>query len=174
MRAHRLISCIALALALTTSSGCGEQRLSRDDQKVADSLAAYAISQSDGVWNKKEAQCMAEVFVESAGVDALKEAGLVSESGRAVAAKVTMTRPIATRFADSVLGCVDFADLTARQIANLRPDIDTASFAACVRKQVSAKEARSRLIAQQMNDLKDATYLRTNAEMLKCAEQANP
>lgn len=154
-------------------AGCGEQGLSKSDQATADSLAEYAIAQSDGVWNKKEAGCMADEFVRSAGVPALKEAGLVSDKGVAVPARITMTRPVATHFADSVVACVDFADLTTRQIANLRPDINTAEFSACVRKQVSEKDARARLIAQQMDDEKSKAYLRTNAELLQCAEDAN-
>jgi hypothetical protein len=170
---QRLLIGALVFLATLLVAGCGDQGLSKSDQAVADSLAEYAIAQSDGVWNKKEAGCMAEAFVKSAGVPTLKKAGLVSDKGEAVAAKITMTRPVATQFADAVLACVDFADLTARQIANLRPDIRTAEFSACVREKVSKKDARARLIAQQMGDDKSSAYKRTNAELLQCAEDAN-
>lgn len=172
MHVRRLLLAFIAGLLTLTAVGCGDQALSKGDQAVADSLASYAIEQSDGVWNKLEAQCMAEHFVQAAGVDALKEAGLVSPSGQAVAAKVALPRPLATKFADSVLACVDFADLTARQIANARPDIKTAAFTACVRKSITKPQARDRLIAQQMNDTKASAYLKTNAAMLKCAEAA--
>lgn len=172
MHVRRILLAVAITLMITSVTGCGNKGLSKSDRAVADSLAAYAITQSDGVWRKREAQCMAEQFVESTGVPALKEAGLVSARGTAVPAKVTMTKPVAEDFADAVLACIDFADLMSRQIANARPDIDTTEFTTCVRKSVTEKQARARLVAQQMNDSKSAALKATNAALLDCAEQA--
>ncbi|MEZ5112057.1 MAG: hypothetical protein U0R21_00805 [Nocardioidaceae bacterium] len=173
MPVRRILSAVALMLVITSVTGCGSQELSRSDQAVAESLAAYAITQSDGVWSKREAQCMAVHFVKSAGVPALKEAGLVSERGTAVPAKVTMAQPVAEDFADAVLACIDFADLVTRQIAKARPDLDTASFSACVRKSITKEQAKQRLIAQQTDDTKSAALKATDAALLKCARGAS-
>ena len=61
---HRIMAAAALCLSLTAcGGGGGGNDLSKEDQKVADNIAAYIKESSQGQLTKKDTKCFGDTFV---------------------------------------------------------------------------------------------------------------
>jgi hypothetical protein len=131
-RLRRLIGAIATGTLLAgVAAGCGG--LDEQEQKAADSMSR--AFQDEGL-TAKDADCVAEEWVDDAGVEQLRDEGVLTK-GNTFNTKNTKRphRDVLEPYVDSYFDCVDYGKYEAIQYDKRRPDIiDKAQFADCADK----------------------------------------
>lgn len=111
----------AVALALTACGGGDDSggRDSQTDEGKAYVEAMMSTYSADMGFTEPQATCIAELAIDTVGVDALQDAGVTPEKieqGEELLADFTPTEAQADTMVDGVFGCVDFGELMVAQM----------------------------------------------------------
>ena len=144
---------LLLAVALTAcGSGKSDKHvsLSKDEKTAVKSLEKAFTQSATGALTTKEAKCVATDFVDSVGLKKLKSAKLLTDSYEVN----TSTSPdfdagTAGKFADSLLGCVDYQKRLATETAKTDKTIDAAKFEDCLKDKLPDSLVKKMLVASQ-------------------------
>lgn len=167
-----------LLLVATTACGGGSsshpKKLSKDEKQAVAGLEKAFTSSTSGALTTKEARCVATDFVGSVGVKKLRAAKLITASGE-VNTTGTPDFDAATsgKFADALLGCVDYQKRLATETAKSDTTVDAAKYEACLDKKLPDSLVKKMLIASQTQS-KDATTIGAQASkaMTDCKSDA--
>lgn len=168
-----------LAVAVTacgaTSSDKGHKpALSKDELAAVAGLEKAFTSSTSGALTTKEAHCVATDFVSSVGVAKLRAAKLITASGEVnTTGSPTFDARTSGKFADALLGCVDYQKRLAEQTAKSDTTIDAAKYEACLDTSLPDSLVKKMLVASQTR-AKDATTIGEQAKkaMTDCQADA--
>lgn len=155
------------ALLMTALVACGSNSsdakhpvsLSKDEKVAAASLEKAFTSSSTGALTTKEAGCVATDFVGSTGLAKLRSAKLLTADGKVdTAGTPSFDAETSGKFADALLGCVDYQKRLATETAKADPTVDQAKLAACLEKKLPDALVKKVLVASQ-TQAKDAASL---------------
>lgn len=117
---------------------------------VASSEAGYA-QQTQNLMSTTQVSCLITKFVGSTGVAKLFSSHFVADTGAFNGADVAYDTETASKFADALVSCVDYAKLQAQSAATAvrakHKKLDVAKMTACLRKKISDAEIKSATIA---------------------------
>lgn len=154
----------ALLLAALTACGSGSSAkadkpaLSADEKTAATSLEKAFTSSTSGALTTTEAKCVATRFVGSVGLPKLRTAKLLNASNQVdTTASPKFDAATSGKFADSLLGCVDYQKRLAEETAKTTPGLDEAKFEACLKKNLPDALVKKMLVAQQTQSQDAAT-----------------
>ncbi|HEY0903938.1 MAG TPA: hypothetical protein VGE14_08625 [Marmoricola sp.] len=173
---------VAGALLLVTLTACGsdssdkkdgEVSLTKEEKTVAGNVAKAFSEGSTGQLTKKESTCFAETFVDDAGLEDLKAAKLVDEDGQLNQTGATFDEDLSGKFADAFLGCVDYHERQAADLAEADPKIDEEQLQACLEKEMPNSYVRKLIVASQVQSA-DAVKLgeESNKKLTDCKDGA--
>ena len=150
---------VALTACGSGSSGKTDKpALSKDEKTAATSLEKAFTSSSNGALTTKEATCVSTRFVETAGLTKLKAANLLTASNQVnTSGTPKFDTDTSGKFADALLGCVDYQKRLADETAKTEPGLDKAKFEACLQKNLSDALVKKMLVAQQTQSQDAAT-----------------
>jgi hypothetical protein len=160
---------VLLALALTAcGSGKSDNKdkitLSKDEKTAAANLQKVFTESSTDALSTTEAKCVATHFVDSVGLTKLKSTKLLTDTYEVnTSASPTFDADTAGKFADSLLGCVDYQKQLADQTAKTDTTIDQAKFQACLEEKLPDSLVKKMLVAAQTN-ASDATEVGTEGQ----------
>jgi hypothetical protein len=169
-----------LLIALTAcGSGSGSSKdhkvtLSKDEKAAAANISKAFTAQTTGALSTKEGDCFAEHFVDSAGLTKLKASKLLTDTGEVNASSSpTFDADLAGKFADSFLGCVDYAKRQAQDIAKSDTTVDADKLESCLRKEMPNSYIKKLIVASQTQS-GEATKLGedSNTKLTDCKLQA--
>jgi hypothetical protein len=155
---------LALVLALT---GCGSDNSGKGDKSsdknekvslsaeektaVANLEKAFTESTTGGL-STTEAKCVATDFVDKVGLTKLKSAKLLTEKDEVnTTSSPKFDADTSGKFADALLGCVDYQKRLATETAKTDTTIDAAKFEACLKKKLPDSLVKKMLVASQTN-----------------------
>jgi hypothetical protein len=151
---------VLLVVALTAcGSGKSGDKDSKDkvslspDEKTAVTSLEKAFTQSaSGGLSTTEAKCVATDFVDKAGLAKLKAAKLIDDKGQVnTTSAPTFDASTSGKFADALLGCVDYQKRLASETAKSDTTIDAAKFEACLKDKMPDSLVKKMLVASQTN-----------------------
>lgn len=151
------------ALLLVALTACGSARsdkpaLSKDEKTAATSLEKAFTSSSSGALTSKEATCVSTRFVGTVGLKKLKAANLLTASNKVnTSSAPKFDADTSGKFADALLGCVDYQKRLADETAKTEPGLDKAKFEACLQKNLPDSLVKKMLVAQQTQSKDAAT-----------------
>jgi hypothetical protein len=151
----------ALLLIALTACGSGSsdhKALSKDEKAAVASLEKTFTSSSTGALTTTEAKCVATKFVSTVGVKKLKAAKLLDKDNKVN----TTTSPAfdastSGKFADALLGCVDYQKRLADETVKSDPTIDAAKFEKCQQDKLPDSLVKKMLVASQTQSKDAAT-----------------
>jgi hypothetical protein len=154
----------ALLLVALTACGSGSSgksdkpTLSKDEKTAATSLEKAFTSSSNGALTSTEARCVSTRFVGTVGLAKLKSAKLLTASNQVdTSGSPKFDAATSGKFADALLGCVDYQKRLAEETAKTEPGLDEAKFEACLRKDLPDSLVKKMLVAQQTQSQDAAT-----------------
>jgi hypothetical protein len=154
------------ALLLTALTACGsgssgasdEPKLSKDEKTAVASMEKAFTSSTTGALTSKEASCVSTRFVHTVGLAKLKSAKLLTASNEIdTTSTPTFDTDTSGKFADALLGCVDYQKRLAADTAKSTPNLDEAKLEACLEKNLPDSLVKKMLIAQQTQSKDAAT-----------------
>jgi hypothetical protein len=111
---------VALALTACGGGGGGSSRESQTEDGKAYVDAMMSTYSADMGFTEPQARCIAELAIDTVGVQALEDAGITPDkmnSSEGLLADYTPTTEQADQLVDGVFGCVDFGELMVSQMA---------------------------------------------------------
>jgi hypothetical protein len=170
MKKAILASLGVLLLIALTACGSGKSgdkdkiSLSKDEKTAAANLQkVFTESSSDGL-TTTEAKCVATHFVDSVGLTKLKSTKLLTDTYEVdTTASPTFDADTAGKFADSLLGCVNYQKQLAEQTAKTDTTIDETKFEDCLEEKLPDSLVKKMLVAAQTNS-SDATDIGTQGQ----------
>lgn len=179
MKQALLAVLVALVLGATAAcggSGGGGDKLTKQEQKVADNIATHFSKTSAGALKKKDAQCFGDKFVASAGVKALQKANLVDKDGKVVTTSGSspkFDKALSDKYAEAYLACVDFAAAAAKSYAASDPSVDEAKLATCLEKALPDSLMKKVIVASQSGDVnQNSDVTAANKKLLACQKSS--
>jgi hypothetical protein len=153
---------LLLVLVACGSGSSGDKHevtLSKGEKAAAASLEKAFTSSASGALTTKEAQCVATDFVGSVGLAKLKSTKLLTADGQVnTASSPDFDAATSGKFADALLGCVDYQKRLAAETAKADATVDQAKFEACLEKKLPDSLVKKVLVASQ-TQAKDAAAL---------------
>ncbi|HET7682057.1 MAG TPA: hypothetical protein VFK34_00140 [Marmoricola sp.] len=171
----KALATLAAALLLATAA-CGSdggQELTHQEQKVADNIAKELSASSGARLPEKDATCFAEKFVADAGVKALKDSKLIDADGSVQQSGAKFDKPLAEKYADAYLSCVDFSAQVAKTFAESDEGIDEEKLAQCLDEELPDSLVKKVIIDTRSPDTansKDVTE--ANQKVAECQKQS--
>ena len=160
---------ILLLVALTA---CGSDKSDKDDkvslskdEKAAVANLEKAFTQSTtGALTSKEANCVATRFVDTVGLAKLKTVKLLTDTNEInKSGTPEFDTDTAGKFADALLGCMDYRKRLAEETAKTDKTIDAAKFESCLDEKLPDSLVKKMLVASETN----------SSDAAKVGEQAN-
>jgi hypothetical protein len=169
-------------LLLVAMTACGSSKsdnndkasLSKDEKAAVSNLEKAFTTSTTGALSTKEASCVATDFVSSVGLKKLKSAQVLTASGEVnTAGSPTFDADTSGKFADALLGCVNYQKRMADETVKTDTSIDAATFEACLDKKLPDSLVKKMLVASQTQS-KDAATLGEQATkaMTDCKAEA--
>jgi len=146
---------ILLLVALTAcGSGKSDSKdkvtLSADEKTAVANLEKAFTESTTGALTTTEAKCVATDFVDTVGLAKLKSANLLNDKGEVnTASSPEFDTDTAGKFADALLGCVDYQKRLAVETAKTDKTIDAAKFEDCLRDKMPDSLVKKMLVASQ-------------------------
>ena len=156
MKKATLAALGVLLLAALTACGSSESdgqkapSLSKDEKTAVASLEKAFTESTTGGLSKTQANCVAAHFVDSVGLAKLKTAELITDTNEVnTAGSPSFDADTAGKFADSLLGCVNYQKQLAEQTAKTDTTLDEAAFEDCLEKELPDSLVKKMLVAAQ-------------------------
>jgi hypothetical protein len=151
-------------LILVAVTACGSDKsddkdevtLSKAEKDVAANIAK-AFGDSSGALTEKESSCFAESFVSEVGLEKLESAKLIDENGELNQASASFDAEISGEFADAFLGCVDYTQRQAEEIAKTDKTIDAKALESCLAEEMPDSFVKKLIVASQTQSEDAAT-----------------
>jgi hypothetical protein len=169
-------------LLLVALTACGSSKsdnkdkvsLSKDEKTAVTSLEKAFTSSTTGALTTTEATCVATDFVDSVGLTKLKSAKLLTATNEVnTSGAPTFDAATAGKFADALLGCVNYQKRLATETAKTDTTIDAKKFEACLDKKLPDSLVKKMLVASQTNAKDSATIgEQGNKAMTDCKTEA--
>ena len=151
------------ALLLIAVTACGSSTsdskpLSKDDKAAVASLEKAFTSSTTGALTTTEAKCVATKFVSTVGVKKLKAAKLLDKDNQVnTTTSPTFDASTSGKFADALLGCVDYQKRLAEETVKTDATIDQATFEKCLKDKLPDSLVKKMLVASQTQSKDAAT-----------------
>jgi len=156
-KASSAVLAVLLLVALTAcGSGKADSKdkvtLSAAEKTAAANLEKAFTESTTGALKTAEAKCVATDFVDKVGLTKLRSANLLTAEGEVnTTSSPNFDADTAGKFADALLGCVDYQKRVAEQTAKTDDSIDAAKFEDCLRDELPNSLVRKMLVASQTN-----------------------
>jgi len=119
--------------------------------------------------------CFAAELVDRAGVDRLREAGIVTESGEVAAEPPTFDDETAALWVDAQFACVDWVEESTRALtAQTKGDLDPEAYAACLRGALEEDQIRAAVEATLTGDWEAPAVEALSSAQGRCTTEALP
>jgi hypothetical protein len=147
-------------LLLVALSACGSGKsdnkgkvsLSKDEKTAVANLEKAFTESTTGALGTTEAKCVATRFVDSVGLAKLKSAKLLTSSLEVNNSGATsFDASTSGKFADALLGCVDYQKKLATETAKTDKTVDAKKFESCLRDKLPDSLVKKMLVASQTN-----------------------
>jgi hypothetical protein len=126
--------------------------LSKDEKTAVASLEKAFTSSTTGAMTTTEARCVATHFVDSTGLTKLKSAKLLTDTNEVnTAGSPVFDTATSGKFADALLGCLDYQKKLATETAKTDTTIDADKFESCLRDKLPDSLVKKLLVASQTN-----------------------
>ncbi len=130
----------------------GKVTLSAGEKTAVASLEKAFTQSASGGLTTTEAKCVATGFVDKVGLAKLKSAKLIDDKGQVnTTSSPTFDADTSGKFADALLGCVDYQKRLATETAKTDTTIDAAKFEACLKDKMPDSLVKKMLVASQTN-----------------------
>jgi hypothetical protein len=156
----KAISAVLAVLLLVALTACGSGKsgnkdkvsLSKDEKTAVVNLEKAFTESTTGALSTTEAKCVATDFVDKVGLTKLKAADLLTDTYEVnTAGSPKFDATTSGRFADALLGCVDYQKKLATETAKSDKTIDAAKFESCLRDKLPDSLVKKMLVASQTN-----------------------
>jgi hypothetical protein len=152
-------SAVLAVLLLVALTACGSGKadkakvsLSAAEKTAVANLAKAFTESTTGALTTTEAKCVATDFVDKVGLTKLKSANLLNDKGEVnTASSPNFDTDTAGKFADALLGCVDYQKRLAEETAKTDKTIDAAKFEDCLKEKLPDSLVKKMLIASETN-----------------------
>lgn len=114
---------------------------------VASAESGYG-AQTQGVLASNQVSCLISTFVDSVGVAKVFSSQFVSDTGEFNGAGSAYDDETATKFADALLGCVDYPKLQAQGAAATNKKLDVGKLAACLGRKIPEADVKASIVAR--------------------------
>lgn len=157
------------SLLLLSLAACGSSKhtLSAEEKKAATNMAKSFAAQSSGKVTIQEATCFADDFVGTAGLAKLKSANVLDASDQLNQANPKFDKTLATQFAHSFLGCIDYEKKQAEVIAAADPKVDATKLEACLKVELPESYVTKLIVAAYTQDPQSATLNNDSSKKLE-------
>jgi hypothetical protein len=172
-----VLAAVAVLLLLAVSA-CGSDssdkpKLTAEEKKIAANIAKSFSADSSGALNAAEAKCFADDFVGTVGAKKLKAAKLIDAKGALNQSEAKFDKALATDFAESFLGCVDYQKKQAQVIAKSDAKIDAAKLEACLAKEMPESYVTKLIVSSYTQTTESTTLLNESTKKLEsCKTEA--
>lgn len=165
---------VALTACGSSTSNKDKVSLSKDDKVAVASLEKAFTSSSTGALTATEAKCVATRFVSTVGVAKLKTAKLLDEKLQVnTTASPSFDTATSSKFADALLGCVNYQKRLAEETAKTDPTIDAAKFQKCLEDKLPNSLVKKMVVASQTQSSDAATIGKQGTQaMTDCKTQS--
>jgi hypothetical protein len=147
-----------LLLVALTACGSGKSdnkdkvSLSKDEKTAVANLEKAFTQSTTGALTTTEAKCVATDFVDSVGLPKLKSTKLLTDAYEVnTSSSPEFDASTAGKFADSLLGCVDYQKRLATETAKTDKTIDADKFETCLKDKLPDSLVKKMLVASQTN-----------------------
>jgi hypothetical protein len=157
-----------------TSDNKDKVSLSKDEKVAVSNLEKAFTASTTGALTKKEAKCVATDFVDTVGLKKLKATKLITDTGEVnTSGSPTFDADTAGKFADALLGCVNYQQRLAEETAKTDKTVDEKKFASCLEDKLPDSLVKKMLVASQTNASDSATIgQQGNQAMTDCKTAA--
>jgi hypothetical protein len=153
-----LVALTACGSGKSDNKGSDQVTLSKDEKTAVTNLEKVFTSSSTGALSTKEAKCVATDFVDKVGLPKLKSAKLLTETNEVnTTSSPTFDADTAGKFADALLGCVNYQKRLAEETAKTDTTVDAAKFQSCLEDKLPDSLVKKMLVASQTNAADSAT-----------------
>lgn len=170
MKKLNLVMAAAALSVSVAACGGGGAKLNKEEQKVADNIAAYIKESSQGQLTTKNTQCFGDSFVASTSIKRLEKAKLIKASGEVNRTAVSFDKDLADKFAGAYFKCIDYAEEQAKQVNKAAPVTDVKKLEDCIRKGVPEAEAK-KLVVSTLLKKPDQKLAQTNYEKVTACQK---
>src|SRR4051794_40510326 len=134
------------------SKGKETVKLSAEEKTAVTNLEKAFTQSTTGGLSTTEAKCVATAFVDKVGLTKLKSAKLLTDKDEVnTTGSPTFDTDTSGKFADALLGCVDYQKRLATETAKTDTTIDVTKFEACLKKSLPDSLVKKMLVASQTN-----------------------
>jgi hypothetical protein len=173
------------ALLVVALTACGSSKadgkdkddkvsLSADEKTAVSSLEKAFTESATGALSTTEAKCVATGFVDEVGLAKLKSAKLLDDKLQVnTQGSPSFDADTSGKFADALLGCVDYQKRLATETAKTDDTIDVEKLEDCLRDNLPDSLVKKMLVASQTNasDSAQTTEQGTKA-MSECSDSS--
>ncbi|HET9420549.1 MAG TPA: hypothetical protein VFO49_05385 [Nocardioides sp.] len=140
-----------LVLAALLLVGCSDDEPEREEasteaveQGIADLYAGDHATEEDS----EAGACFASELVDRAGLDGLRDAGIVAESGEVATELPAFEEETARLWVEAQFACTDYIEESTRAlVAQSKGKLDPEAYAACLREAITDAELREAVVA---------------------------
>jgi len=167
-------------LAVLALAGCSDDEPDDDDpspsrtaveQGLTDLYAGDHATEQD----TESGACFAAELVDRAGVDRLRGAGIITETGDVVAELPTFEEETARLWVDAQFACVDYVEESTRALtAQTKGTLDPEAYAACLRDALTDEELRAAVTATLTGAWDAAEVAALSDAQGRCTTEALP
>lgn len=178
----KALPALLAVLLLVALSACGSGKsgnkdkvsLSKDEKTAVANLEDAFTQSTTGALTRTEATCVASHFVDSVGLAKLKSQKLLTNSLDVNNSGTTsFDKATSGKFADALLGCVDYQKKLATETAKTDKNLDAGKFESCLRDKLPDSLVKKMLVAAQTNSSDSATVgAEGNKAMTDCKASA--
>jgi hypothetical protein len=175
-----VVAVLGVVLLVTSACGSGSDKskdkvsLSKDEKVAVANLQKAFTASTTGALTTKEAKCVATDFVDTVGLKKLQATKLITADGEVnTSGSPTFDADTAGKFADALLGCVNYQQRLAEETAKTDKTVDEKKFADCLEDKLPDSLVKKMLVASQTNASDSATIgQQGNQAMTDCKTAA--
>jgi hypothetical protein len=153
----KAVPAVLAVLFLVVLSGCGSDKsdkhpvtLTKDEKIAVASLKKAFTDSTTGALTPTEANCVATKFVDTVGLTKLRSTKLLTDANELnTASAPQFDAGTAGKFADALLGCIDYQKRLAEETAKTDKTVDAAKFASCLEDKLPDSLVKKMLVASQ-------------------------
>jgi hypothetical protein len=180
---NKAVAAVLAVLVLVALTGCGSGKshdkdkvsLSKNEKTAVASLQKAFTQSTTGALTTTDAKCVATDFVDTVGLTKLRAADLLTDSYELnTTGTPKFDSDTAGKFADALLGCVDYQKRLATETAKTDPKVDAAKLDDCLDDKLPDSLVKKALVASQTG-ASDATAIgeQINKAMTDCKTTAS-